>query len=307
MKTTPAEIIHGIWPPMMLETTQNGCIDYDALDMVARYFADVGVHGLYTGDTASEFYTMEYAEWDELAVAAREIIRDVGLPAGIGCTWTNQTGALRRIARARELRYDNIHLSPPYWIKLNATSLESYWRAVAEVAGDLPIFVYAGSQGQFPLDGALVKKLREWCPAIAGVKAPGFDPVTTNSMLIHGPELAHFVHEQVLCASIALGASGCFSALVGLCPKLVMEWYGMIERREWEEAFAIQRRVNRFYDEGVQPVRRAGFVVDKALSELGGVPRVTRNLRAPYAPLPDDLFEVVRTAADRHLPEYRQH
>ncbi|MCB1103730.1 MAG: dihydrodipicolinate synthase family protein, partial [Cephaloticoccus sp.] len=176
----------------------------------------------------------------------------------------------------------------------------------AGVAGDLPIFVYAGSQGQFPLDAALVKRLREWCPAIAGIKSAGFDPVVANGLLIHHPDLAHFVHEQVLCGLVAMGASGCFSALVGLCPALVMKWHGMIERGEWEEAFAIQRRVNRFYDEGVQPVRRAGYVVDKALSELGGVPGATRKLRAPYAPLPDELREILRTAADRHLPEYRE-
>lgn len=49
----------------------------------------------------------------------RGVARECGLPAGVGCTWTNQAGALRRIARARELGFDHIHLTPPYWIKLN--------------------------------------------------------------------------------------------------------------------------------------------------------------------------------------------
>lgn len=304
MNTLAPKRIAGIWPPLLLECTPDDRLDLEGITASARHFAAASVHGIYTGDTASEFYTLEYPEWNELATHVRAVAREHGIRVGVGCTWTNQKGVLQRIARARELGFDNIHLSQPYWIKLNEPAQRTYWRAVAAVAGDLPIIVYAGSQGQFPLDGNILSRLREWCPAIAGTKFSGFDAVATNSLLVRHPDLCHFVHEQVLCSWMALGAAGCFSNLVGLCPGLTMRWFDLISRAEWARAFEIQVRVNRFYEEGVVPIRRAGYVLDKAMLQLGGVPGVTRTQRAPYMPLPDDLYHGLQAAARKHLPEF---
>lgn len=296
--------LHGLWPPLLLENDARGRVDLDAITAGTRHFAAAGVHGVYTADTASEFYTLEYEEWDDLATHFRAISRELRLPAGVGCTWTNQAGILRRIARARELGYENIHLSQPYWIRLNDPAQREYWRAVAEVAGELPVIVYAGSQGQFPLDGTMLCRLREVCPAIAGTKSAGFDSVATNSLLLQCPDLAHFVHETVLCAWVAQGAAGAFSSLVALCPALALRWYDLMRAGEWTAAFAIQARVNRFYEEGLIPIRRAGYIADKAMFALGRVPGATRAPRPPYTAVTDDLARGLERAASLHLPEF---
>jgi len=300
----PKNKLHGIWPPLLLETRADGRIDLDAITAGARHFAAAGVHGLYTADTATEFYTMEFEEWDELVTHFRAVARDLGVTAGVGCTWTNQAGVLRRVVRARELGFANIHLSQPYWIKLNEPAQRTYWHAVGEVAGGLDVIVYTGSQGQFPLDGPLLRRLHELCPAIAGTKSSGFDSVTTNSLFIQCPEMAHFVHETVLAPWLAQGAAGSFSSLVALCPVLALQWYGLMMREEWAPAFEIQRRVNRFYEDGLIPIRRAGYIADKAVFELGGVPGATRRQRAPTAPIPEELYRGLEAAAHRHLPEF---
>jgi len=296
----------GIWPPILLEVLPGGRVDLEAISAAVRYYAAVAVHGVYTADTASEFYTLEYDEWNELVTHFREVARLCGLPAGVGCTWTNLAGALRRVARARELGFDNIHLSQPYWIRLNPAAQEEFWQAVAGVAGDLPIIVYAGSQGQVPLDGPMLLRLRRVCPAIIGTKTAGFDAVATNSLLVHGPELRHFVHEQVLCAWMGQGAAGAFSNLAMLCPPLAVSWYGAIRRHDWERAWDVQRRVNRFYEEGAVPARQLGFSIDKAMAAAGRVPGATRRQRPPYQSMPDHLFAALEAAAVRHLPEYVQ-
>ncbi|MCC5807091.1 MAG: dihydrodipicolinate synthase family protein [Opitutales bacterium] len=296
--------LRGIWPPILIESGEDGRVDLEAVAMSVKHFAESGIHGIYTADTASEFYTMEFEEWEDLAVHFRAAAREAGLPAGIGCTWTNQAGSLKRIERARELGYDNIHLSQPYWVRLNSAAQETFWKAAGEAAGnDLKIIVYAGSQGQFPLDGESLLRLRNYCPAIAGSKSLGFDAVATNSLLARCPDLAHFVHEQVLCAWSALGAVGCFSNLAGLAPAFAVDWFGYIERGEWAAAFEIQRRVNRFYEEGAVPIRRAGYFLDKAMAVIGGVPGLTTRQRPPHASVPADLIDALRAAVRRHLPE----
>ncbi len=296
--------LRGIWPPVLIESGDGGRVDLGAVSLSVRHFAAAGVHGTYTADTASEFYAMEFDEWEDLAIFFRASARDACLPAGIGCTWTNHTGSLRRIECARELGYDNIHLSQPYWVRLNPAAQETFWRAVGEAAGDtLKVIVYAGSQGQFPLDGESLLRLREYCPAIAGTKTLGFDAVATNSLLARCPDLAHFVHEQVLCGWSGLGAAGCFSNLAGLAPAFAVKWFGHIERGDWPAAFDIQRRVNRFYEEGAVPVRRAGYFLDKAMAVVGGVPGITTRQRPPHAAVPPELLRGLQSAARRHLPE----
>lgn len=302
LRTT--ENLRGVWPAVLLETTQGDRADLHAIARAVRHYAQARVQGVYTGDTASEFYSLEYDQWDELAGFFRNVTREEQLPAGIGCTWTNQNGALRRVARARELGYDNIHLSVPYWLRLNDAAMRTFWTAVAEAAQDLPIVVYAGSQGQFPLDGTTLLRLREYCPSIVGTKSTGFDAVAMNSLLSICPDLVHFVHEQVLCAWTPLGARGCFSNLAGLGASRMVEWFRLIESGNWAEAFAIQRRVNGFYEEGAVPLRKAGYMVDKPLAAAGGVPGATLDIRPPYPVVPDHLFEGLVRAAHKHLPDF---
>jgi hypothetical protein len=79
-----------------------------------------------------------------------------------------------------------------------------------------------------------------------------------------------------------------------------------MDEQRWTEAFAIQRRVNLFYEEGIIPIRRAGYVADKAVFELGRVPGATRRQRPPTAAVPDTLLVRLEAAARTHLPEYAE-
>jgi hypothetical protein len=62
--------------------------------------------------------------------------------------------------------------------------------------------------------------------------------------------------------------------------------------------------VNLFFEDGVIPIRHAGYVVDKAMFTLGRVPGATRTMRPPYQAVPDDLYRGLEAAAHRHLPEF---
>ncbi len=299
----PDSGLGGIWPPILIETTANGRLNLDAVSVAVSHFAAAGVHGVYTADSASEFYALEYDEWNKLATHFRAQAAAVGLSAGVGCTWTNQAGALRRVARARELGFDNIHLSPPYWLPLNREAEETFWRAVDKTASDLPIIVYAGSRGQFNLNGRLLQRIRSFCPAVCGTKSLGFDAVATNSLLTECADMAHFVHEQVYALWAGLGAVGCFSNLAGLCPAIILDLHRAVCCGAWQRAFELQWRINAFYQYGAVPVREAGFMLDKAMATLGAVPGATREMRPPYRAVPNELFEGLQRAARRYLPE----
>lgn len=296
--------LHGIWPAVLLPIDDDGRLRLDRIELALDEFQAGGVTGVYSGDTASEFYALEYDEWDRLATELRARAHDRGMPVGIGCTWTNQQGAVRRVRRARELQFDNVHLSQPYWLALNESARREFWTAVEAEARGMPVIVYAGSQGQFSLNASVMRQLTAWCPSIAGTKQTGFDVPATQSLVLGLPQLAHFVHEQVLVMWLALGAAGCMSNLAGLSSAKTVAWYGDIRAGRWQEALETQARVSRFYEEGAVPIRAGGYMVDKALAELGGRSGITRRMLPPYQAVPDDLFDGLRRAAQQHLPDW---
>jgi len=297
-------ILRGIWPAVLIETGANGRIDLACLERATAFYAQAAVHGVYTADTASEFYCLEFDEWNDLATEFRRVTQAFQIPAGIGCTWTNQAGVLRRLARARELKFNCVHLSQPYWLLLNDEAQQVFWSAVGNEGGpQLPIIVYSGGQAQFPIDGPAIQRLRQYCPTIAGTKTPGFDAVATNSLLCACDDLVHLVHETVLAPSVALGAAGCPSALASISPAFMVRWFALLDSGNWAEAFEIQRRVNRFYDEAIVPLRARGYIVDKALAQLGGYPAMSRHPRPPYAAVPEESFRLLRAKAQLYLPD----
>lgn len=301
---TATDLLHGIWPAVLLPFDDDGRLALERIELALDQFQAGGVAGVYSGDTASEFYALEFDEWNRLATELRGRARDRGLPVGIGCTWTNQAGALQRVHRARELGFDNVHLSQPYWLALNEPARREFWTAVEAEARGMPVIVYAGSQGQFSLNGAVVRQLIAWCPSIAGTKQTGFDVPATQSLVLGLPQLAHFVHEQVLVMWLALGAAGCMSNLAGLSSAKTVDWYRDIRAGRWDEALKTQARVSRFYEDGAVPIRAGGYMVDKALAELGGRSGITRRMLPPYQAVPDALYDGLRNAANQHLADW---
>jgi 4-hydroxy-tetrahydrodipicolinate synthase len=293
----------GIWPPLLMNWDDRWQLDLPAFDANLARLIELAPHGLYTLDTASEFHTMEFEEWEFVArrfvAACRR--RRPRLPLGLGCTWTHQAGALRRVATARDLGVEVIHLSAPYWVPLDEDGLLTFLEAVQREAGHLGVVLYAPPWGKLRLTAATYARAVEVAPCVIGSKTLG-----TDRELLAAPSPAaghsHFVHESNLVAGCAAGATGNYSSLAGISMPFMLDWWRSIERAE-PRAEAIRRRVDAFYVEAVEPLRERGILagaVDKAMAQIGGMVG-SRRLRPPYPSCPDDLFENMRAAATRLL------
>lgn len=303
MTTSQRFIPRGIWPPLLMNWDDRWNLDLHAFDANLARLVESGPHGLYTLDTASEFHTMEFEEWDFVArrfVASCRRLQP-RLPLGLGCTWTHQAGALRRVAVARDLGVEIIHLSAPYWVPLDEDGLLVFLEAVQREAGHLGVVLYAPPWGKLPLTAALYARAVDVAPCVIGSKTLG-----TDRGLLAAPSRAaghsHFVHESNLVAGFAAGASGNYSALAGISMPFMLDWWRLIEQSD-PRADVIRHRVDAFYAEAVEPLRKRGILagaVDKAMAQIGGMVG-SRRLRPPYPSCPDDLFENMTAAAQRLL------
>ncbi len=299
---SPAKI-NGIWLPLMLPWDSEWRLDERTCDANLDRLIASGADGLYTLDTSSEFYTLEFDDWR--AIARRFVKRcraaNVRFPIGLGCTWTNQEGALRRVREARDLGVEVIHLSPPYWLPLPREGLIRFYSEVDACAGHLGIIIYAPNWGKIGLTAEFYRELVAAAPCIIGTKSDSGAGLL--DLLIGGQLHTHFVHEQQLCAAARAGASGCYSALAGVSVKYMQEWLAMVREGRLAEAEARNTQVQKFYAEAVQPLRDRGIIagaIDKAMAQVGGFAG-SRLLRPPYLSAPDDLYEAMRSAARKYL------
>lgn len=261
--------------------------------------------GLYTLDTSSEFYTLEYDDWRSIAhrFVRRCRSANVRFPIGLGCTWTNQEAALRRVREARDLGVEVVHLSPPYWLPLPPEGMIRFYAAVNACAGHLGVIIYAPNWGKIGLTAGFYRALVEAAPCIIGTKSDRGEGLL--DLRITGRRHSHFVHEQRLHDAVPAGAAGCYSALAGVSVRYVKEWLAMMEGGRCTEATVRNEHVQRFYAEAVQPLRDRGIIagaIDKAMAQVGGASG-SRQLRPPYLSVPDDLYAALELAARRHLPE----
>src|ERR1043166_633615 len=156
----------------------------------------------------------------------------VRFPIGLGCTWTNQEGALRRIREARDLGVQVIHLSAPYWLPLNEDGLLRFLSSVQKEVGHLGVIIYAPPHGRISLSGELYRKLTAQAPWIIGTKTVGGDAEVMRGILKARKGHSHFVHESNLVARAREGAFGTYSFLAGLNLSFVKRWWTLIERKQ---------------------------------------------------------------------------
>lgn len=298
--------IHGVWPPLLLPWDEQWQLDQHACDANLERLVSMQPHGLYTLDSASEFYTLEWEDW--LAIAQRFVWRarrqDPKLKLGLGATWTNQSGAIRRIQAARDLGVEVIHLSAPYWLPLDEDGLVRFYAEVNRHAGHLGVVIYAPPHGKIRLTGPLYERLVSEAPCIIGSKTTG-DEISLVRCSPEGARQSHFVHEQHLALRARDGARGCYSALAGVSLELMKRWWGHIEHQRWEMVDAYDKLVQRFYANAIVPLRERGVIsgaIDKAMAQAGGAPG-SRLIRQPYASMPDELYARLQQCARELLAD----
>lgn len=304
MKRIAPSKVRGIWPPLLLPWDRNWKLDWKLFDANLDRLIDGEPHGLYTLDTASEFFTLEFDDWRQVARRFVKRCARARFPIGLGCTWTNQEGALRRIREACDLGVQTIHLSTPYWLPLNEAGLCTFFEAVHKNAGHLGVVVYAPPHSKLQLTGPLYAKLADVAPCLIGTKAIG-DAEVTKGLLAARRNHSHFVHESNLVARAREGVLGNYSSVAGVGLRFMKEWWRMIEERRWAEAERRQAAVNAFIEEGIVPLRQAGILagaIDKSMAQIGGA-FGTRLMRPPYPSAPEKLYRNLVRAARKHIPE----
>lgn len=119
---------------------EDGSVDFDALQRVARHLVDHGHDGLVVSGTTGESATTTKEEDGEVLAAVKDAVGDrAKLVAGVG---TNDTSTSIWLAQqATKVGADGVLLVTPYYNKPGPRGILHHFRQVVDAA-DLPVMLY---------------------------------------------------------------------------------------------------------------------------------------------------------------------
>jgi 4-hydroxy-tetrahydrodipicolinate synthase len=125
---------------MVTPFREDGSVDLDGVQKVAKYLADHGHDGLVVSGTTGESPTTTVAEDAETLAAVRDAVGDrVKIVAGVG---TNDTRATIQLAQqAEKTGADGLLLVTPYYNKPGQRGILEHFRTVVG-ATDVPVMLY---------------------------------------------------------------------------------------------------------------------------------------------------------------------
>jgi len=280
-----------VFPPMPTPF-RDGEVDTAAIRGNVRRWIAAGLGGVVALGTNGEAPLLDDDESARVVETVRQDVpRDRVLIAGAGHESTRATiAAARRLARAGA---DAVLVKTPYTYRAHVPppALVAHYRAVAD-ASPIPVLLY-----NFPastgvnLSPDTVAALAAH-PNIAGMKETSTDAAQFTDLSAAVPD-----DFTVLCgsapgvfAAMCAGATGAIVAVACVLPALALELLAHVRAGRYDEALAIQHRIN--------PLGRAvthGFGIPglKAALDLAGF--TGGEPRPPLLPVSAEARERIRT------------
>ena len=278
---------------MVTPMRENGSVDLDAAQRLARWLADEGHDGLVVNGTTGEAPTTTDREKADLVRAVLDAVGDrVKVTAGVG---TNVTAHTVELARQAELSGAHaVLVVTPYYNKPPQAGLVAHFRAVAD-ATQLPVMVYdiPGRSG-VPLSKETLLTLAEH-PGIQAVKDAKADYTQASSIMdatgllwYSGDDAANLLH-------FANGAYG----IVGVTSQVAPQWFARFVEAaaagDYDRARTLHRRLAPLVA-AVMTQTQGAIAAKAGLAYLGRIPG--GHVRLPLIPATEQEYATVAAALD---------
>jgi 4-hydroxy-tetrahydrodipicolinate synthase len=269
--------------------TEQGEIDFAALDRLIEFHLENDSDGLVVAGTTGESTTLDPVEFR--AVLGRVIERVEGrIPVLAGTGSASTKSAVEQTKTAAGMGADAALVVTPYYNRPTQGGLEAHYTAVAEAA-DLDIILYnVPSRTSVDMLPATVRRLSSH-PRIAGIKEAVADVARVRELCSQcGPEFTILSGDDSSClAAMRQGARGVISVAANVAPGQMSGLCRAVARQDWALAGQIDSRLNALFD--VLMIETNPIPVKWALFEMG---LAGARLRLPLTELDGKFREPLR-------------
>jgi len=272
----------GIVVPLLTPFLPNGSIDEDRLRWLTRRMIGAGVHGVFPGGSSGEFWALNEEERCQIIqIVVDEAAGEAPVYAGVGAVGTRQV--IKLVRCAEEVGADALVVITPFYIHPTQNELYKHYEAIAH-STPLPVIPYNNPSrtGNLNLEPATVARLSE-LDNLVGIKDSSGDiGQTADYITLCHPDFAVFQgRDDMIFASMVLGAVGGVAAEGNVAPEMCVDLYNAFYAKDWERAKAIQAQLAMFRKALAWGTYPAAL---KAAMKMIGEP--VGDPRSPAEPLP---------------------
>lgn len=298
----------GPWAGLPVAWKADWTFDEEAYRENVARVCRAGVPGVYTGGTTGEFYAMELDEFKQVTRATVEECKATGTPCMIGVSSTYTLGAQRRAEYAAELGADAIQVALPFWMELTDSESVTFFQDVADACCGLALSVYETTRAKKCLSLDLHRQIYDRVPSYLGVKANvGTVGATPAGCAALSEYLNVWVSENRWSELGPLGANGCASALVYMNPRVILNMFELLMKKDWNSLERWTAKVTRLHTEGLSPFAAKGFqdsAYDHMLGLVAGFLSLDPRSRPPYISATWDDVAKLRSWLELNMPEF---
>ncbi len=270
---------------MVTPFDENGDLDLDRAQRLARYLVANGNEGIVVAGTTGESPTINFQEQRDLIMAVREAAPGVSLVAGAGSNDTRTS--VKNTEMATEAGADAILSVTPYYNRPSQAGLLEHFRASA-AATELPIILYdvPGRTGR-KLETATIVRLSEVDNIVALKDAAG-DPAETANLIAQLPEgfEVYSGDDSLTLPFLSVGVVGVVGVVTHYVGQVMADMIAAYNDGRVADAIELnQRMLPAFahfgYEDAPSPVPT------KSMMNMLGIP--VGACRLPMGPAPDDI------------------
>ncbi|GAB4569320.1 MAG: 4-hydroxy-tetrahydrodipicolinate synthase [Anaerolineae bacterium] len=239
--------IRGVICPMVTPFDQDGALDLEATSRLVDFLVSHGVDGLMVAGTTGEGMLLDLDERRQLLewVLERAAGR-AAVIAHVGGMTTRESVALA--AHARSVGASAVAVITPFFFPYDDEALYAHFLAVAEAAGETPVFLYAfPANARNDISPALFERLLEAAPNIVGMKSSNPSLLRLQEYLdLAGDRAGVFCGvDGLMLPALTMGARGQISGNANAFPEVFRDLYVAFTQGDLGRARQLQGLVNR--------------------------------------------------------------
>jgi 4-hydroxy-tetrahydrodipicolinate synthase len=248
MKTTEKRpLTGGIVCALATPFAPDESLDRSSLEELIDFQIAAGVDGIFVAGTAGEGPLLLREERQLLAAASVDRVAGrVPLVVHCGAPDTRTAEFLAR--DAQDIGADVVATVAPYFYKVDAQSLYSHFRDVAEAAPELSHFLYENPERVgYSLGADLVGRLIREVSGIVGIKDTGdsIGRLTIYLSTLDPPPEVYAGNNAIVLPALTIGAKGAVSALCNAVPEPFVMMYESFVKSDLQEAAELQSTIAR--------------------------------------------------------------
>lgn len=239
--------INGILSALITPFDKSGEVNLSVMRELVRYQMRAGLSGFFVNGGTGEGLLLDPAERKlALETVLDEVNGAVPVIAHIGAVATHTAADLASHAAAAGATA--IAAIPPIYFRVDMPALKEHYRAIAQAAPDLPLWLYniPGATG-VTITADMFRELLE-IPQIAGIKYTSYDFFTMRTIIELNDERPLTVlsgPDELCLPALIMGANGAIGTTYNILPALFARMYQDFHDGELALAQAAQFKANR--------------------------------------------------------------